>query len=363
MTTRPPGHPENAIDPGSGPAARFGFALRELRKNAGSPPYRKMARAPGVHYSASNLSTAANGRQIPDWHRVEAYVTACEGPECTAALRFWYGKWCETHLADDPAWCEPPELARQWRGELATTAVLKGTKISTNDMIPLGDGVVHRRSWRRLIAVTAIGSAAAMLWITGNNVLDMQFPADRPQQLTIASVCTAAKSVLPPIQISSPSVVPPAPVQLGGRQYSQGITVNADLAESWGARDIPHQLVTCGISYVVPAAPVGLVGSAAEFRAQVGLPDAAVGLADIQVRVAQSRSSATASTRVGRGDPNQPGGTKTVSTAQVDLALPSEPGQHNEVVTFTVEGAAHTNSLTVPFVIADPKVTIAAVDW
>ena len=39
------GRPERPLDPTAGPVARLAHELRELRKAAGSPSYRKMAEA------------------------------------------------------------------------------------------------------------------------------------------------------------------------------------------------------------------------------------------------------------------------------------------------------------------------------
>ncbi|MFB9686947.1 helix-turn-helix domain-containing protein [Amycolatopsis plumensis] len=88
-----PGRPELSLDAGSGPEARFGAALRQLRENAGSPTYREMAARPGVHFSASVLSTAANGKKLPRWDHVRAYVIACEGEDCAGAIKYWKRQW------------------------------------------------------------------------------------------------------------------------------------------------------------------------------------------------------------------------------------------------------------------------------
>ncbi|MFI6030777.1 nSTAND1 domain-containing NTPase [Amycolatopsis magusensis] len=55
----------------------FAADLRELRKNAGSPPYRELARR--SHFSSTTLSDAAGGRRLPSLEVTLAYVRACGG--------------------------------------------------------------------------------------------------------------------------------------------------------------------------------------------------------------------------------------------------------------------------------------------
>jgi Helix-turn-helix domain len=66
---------ENPIDPADGALAQFALQLRALRRAAGQPPYRDMART--ALYSATALSKAANGRRTPTWTCVQAYLRAC----------------------------------------------------------------------------------------------------------------------------------------------------------------------------------------------------------------------------------------------------------------------------------------------
>ncbi|MFF5496035.1 hypothetical protein [Streptomyces aquilus] len=71
------GRPERPLDPTAGPVARLAHELRELRKAAGSPSYRKMAEAAG--FSATTLSQAAAGERLPSLAVVRGYVQACGG--------------------------------------------------------------------------------------------------------------------------------------------------------------------------------------------------------------------------------------------------------------------------------------------
>ncbi|MFC8348619.1 hypothetical protein [Streptomyces sp. NPDC057280] len=71
------GRPERPLDPTAGPVARLAHELRELRKAAGSPSYRRMAEAAG--FSATTLSQAAAGERLPSLAVVRGYVQACGG--------------------------------------------------------------------------------------------------------------------------------------------------------------------------------------------------------------------------------------------------------------------------------------------
>jgi Helix-turn-helix domain len=71
------GRPERLLDPEGGPLVSLALGLRELRRAAGNPSYREMARR--VHRSQTALSEAAGGIQAPTWDTVEAYVKACGG--------------------------------------------------------------------------------------------------------------------------------------------------------------------------------------------------------------------------------------------------------------------------------------------
>ncbi|GAQ69458.1 hypothetical protein ACKI1I_02405 [Streptomyces turgidiscabies] len=71
------GRPERPVDPQAGPVPRFAHELRELRRTAGAPSYRRMAEAAG--FSAATLSEAARGERLPSLAVVQGYVRACGG--------------------------------------------------------------------------------------------------------------------------------------------------------------------------------------------------------------------------------------------------------------------------------------------
>lgn len=96
--------PENPIT-ATGPAAEFALELRELRRRAGAPTYREMARR--VHYTAPALSGAAAGKRIPSWKCVEAYLAAC-GVTLPSELNEWNKRWNAAKDAANPAKATPP---------------------------------------------------------------------------------------------------------------------------------------------------------------------------------------------------------------------------------------------------------------
>ncbi|MFJ9899947.1 hypothetical protein ACIQPR_42115 [Streptomyces sp. NPDC091280] len=86
------GRPESALDPEAGPVPQLAHQLRELRRAAGGPSYRSMAATSGV--SATTLSRAAAGEQLPTWNAVQGYVSACDGDPAE-----WETLWKETEAA------------------------------------------------------------------------------------------------------------------------------------------------------------------------------------------------------------------------------------------------------------------------
>jgi hypothetical protein len=69
-----PGRPERPVL-GTGPVAELARELRRIRRRAGRPPYRELARA--ALTSSTVLNDAAAGRACPTWEVVKAFVRAC----------------------------------------------------------------------------------------------------------------------------------------------------------------------------------------------------------------------------------------------------------------------------------------------
>src|SRR6185312_12936137 len=78
--------PERPIDPSAGPLQEFAAALRKLRAEAGSPPYRTMAEQ--AYASKASLSAAAAGHRLPTWEVTRAYVQICGGD-----VDEWHLRW------------------------------------------------------------------------------------------------------------------------------------------------------------------------------------------------------------------------------------------------------------------------------
>ncbi|MER6350771.1 helix-turn-helix domain-containing protein [Streptomyces sp. NPDC001634] len=99
------GRREVEINPLAGPVEELATALRDLRAASGLPTYRQMAAR--THYSASVLSRAARGCQLPSLPVVKAFAEACgvdPGP--------YEQRWRQAHKAlnaDEPA--DEPEGA------------------------------------------------------------------------------------------------------------------------------------------------------------------------------------------------------------------------------------------------------------
>jgi|GEM_PF-2788913 len=82
------GRPEKPVDISGGAVAEFASRLRRLRIDAGSPTYRVMART--ALYSASVLSSAANGHRLPTLQVALAYAEACGGDR-----EEWRRRWLQ----------------------------------------------------------------------------------------------------------------------------------------------------------------------------------------------------------------------------------------------------------------------------
>ncbi|NJP43382.1 nSTAND1 domain-containing NTPase [Actinacidiphila epipremni] len=78
--------PEAPLGDDDAAVTRFAASLRRLRRTAGSPPYRQLARE--AHYSATTLAEAAAGRRFPTLAVTLAYVRACGGDPAQ-----WEERW------------------------------------------------------------------------------------------------------------------------------------------------------------------------------------------------------------------------------------------------------------------------------
>ncbi|MFE6776682.1 WD40 repeat domain-containing protein [Streptomyces sp. NPDC057702] len=102
------GRREEPLDPGSGPVQAFAHALRELRRGAGGPTYRDLARRAG--YAVTTLSQAAAGERLPSLEVTLAYVRACGADPAG-----WEERWHQARRAA-PRPAERDEVAAPYRG-------------------------------------------------------------------------------------------------------------------------------------------------------------------------------------------------------------------------------------------------------
>src|SRR5262245_34697688 len=87
--------PERELDPEADPLQRFAFELRQLRRHAGGPTYRELARR--ANYSHHVLAEAAGGVRLPTLAATLAYVEACGGQRAE-----WEGRWRAVATATAP---------------------------------------------------------------------------------------------------------------------------------------------------------------------------------------------------------------------------------------------------------------------
>jgi WD40 repeat protein len=78
--------PERALNPDAGPAQSLAGDLRLMRRRAGNPGYRELARRAG--YSAAALASAAGGQRLPSLPLTVAFARAC-GEDAEAWERRW----------------------------------------------------------------------------------------------------------------------------------------------------------------------------------------------------------------------------------------------------------------------------------
>ena len=130
---------EKTVDPDSGPLQAFAFALREVRAEAGSPPYRKLAKTAG--YSAATLSEAASGVRRPTLDVVLAYVGACCGD-----AELWRKRWHELQA----------ELVQSAPVEPEPTPVVVESAPVLPPPVEPDPPARHRSPWRRKLTILAV---------------------------------------------------------------------------------------------------------------------------------------------------------------------------------------------------------------
>jgi hypothetical protein len=153
--------PEQPLNPSASPLQAFADGLRQLRRAAGNPTYRVLARKAG--YSPASLSTAASGKILPSLEVTLAYVGACGGDE-----EEWRRRWYDVHATTFFLGGTDQERDEQSSGELDLVPPLDEL------MVPSGSGRVLDRlaqvvmdQWR----------AEDFAWLGGPRALPVRWTA------------------------------------------------------------------------------------------------------------------------------------------------------------------------------------------
>jgi hypothetical protein len=119
------GRPESQLSGTDPEVVKFADDLRQLRREAGSPSYRRMAAQ--AHYSASSLSQAANGRAIPSLAVTLGFVRACGGDADE-----WEQRWRQLSgpAVEEPP-TPPPARRKISRWAWATAAGIAAAAVAT----------------------------------------------------------------------------------------------------------------------------------------------------------------------------------------------------------------------------------------
>ena len=140
-----PGRPEGALSAGTGAVAALAAQLRQLREDAGRPPYRQLART--AYYSHSALSQAAAGRELPSLAVTLAFVEACGGDR-----QEWTARWQAAAAASGVVTALPEVPA-------ASDAPATATRQSNQARLDW----IRRARWR-LLSMAGLAAVAGCLW-------------------------------------------------------------------------------------------------------------------------------------------------------------------------------------------------------
>jgi WD40 repeat protein/energy-coupling factor transporter ATP-binding protein EcfA2 len=198
---------ERPITGAASPLIDFANALRRLRREAGNPGYRELARR--AHYSPTTLSEAAAGRRLPTLDVTVAYVRACDGDVAEWEARWRaVADWLATTM--DP---EPPDTGQAPYLGLAAFQPEDADRFVGREH--LLDTLVARLAERRLIAVVGpSGSGKSSLLRAG----------------LVARLMSEAPGCAPVLFTPGADPLGEWAVRLAGRVGVSAVTVKADLA-------------------------------------------------------------------------------------------------------------------------------------
>ncbi|AHH96694.1 hypothetical protein [Kutzneria albida] len=159
---------ERPLEEGDSAVLRFAADLRELRRQAGQPTYRELARH--AHYSPTVLSAAAAGRKLPTLAVTLAYVRACGGP-----VADWEQRWHELQEPEPADGAEPPYAglaafqpadAERFFGREAVTEDLRGKVARQRFTAVFGASGVGKSSVLRAGLVAGASDPASVVLFT-----------------------------------------------------------------------------------------------------------------------------------------------------------------------------------------------------
>jgi hypothetical protein len=140
-----PGRPEGQLNPETGAVAALAAQLRQLREDAGRPPYRQLART--AYYSHSALSQAAAGRELPSLAVTLAFVEACGGDR-----QEWTARWQAAAAASGVVTALPE-----------VSAASDGPATAARQRVRARLDWTRRARWR-LLSMAGLAAVTGCLW-------------------------------------------------------------------------------------------------------------------------------------------------------------------------------------------------------
>ncbi|MBP0451535.1 helix-turn-helix domain-containing protein [Kitasatospora sp. RG8] len=216
-------------------AEDFAAELRRLRREAGQPSFRTMARKAGS-ISHTTLYEAASGSRLPSWPTTRAYVQACGGDEAE-----WHRRWMsitdESPAADaDTRPVVPPPAATPAESPVEPPT----SRASGSTGLPL-----HRhRLWTHAVSLlvgTLLGACGTLGLVAFRGpVAQSALPQDCP----VGDAATRRPAE--PEAGSAAHPAPPGPFPATDR------TATAGPAPSWVSRPAFDQQILSGTDVVLP---------------------------------------------------------------------------------------------------------------
>lgn len=190
------------VDPDEGPLQSFAHDLQLLRRQAGEPTYRSMARSAGI--SPTALSRAAKGRQLPTLQTALAFIRACgAGPDVE---QVWRQRWEEVRV----------DLARMQRTANDSTGPedtqeTRDVDAAVTAPVPISPVPHSRRPHLSLVStgsaagiaalgIALVGVAVAGIMLGGAHGRSSPRPAGSPGQAVQAAIDTDGHGRIQPVR-------------------------------------------------------------------------------------------------------------------------------------------------------------------